>query len=115
MAAITVQEVDSTGIDLNFVAAAGGGDTFDNSAANTTFFIKNDDASQKTVTFQTDAVSDGDLAITDRAITVDAGDVTQVGPFNTNVYGDVDNIISVTYSDVTSVTVAASKPKVGFP
>lgn len=108
MAALTVQ---STGIGSNsltptFAAAAGGGDTFVNDGR-VLFYIKNGDASPMTVTFATPLALRGGIAIDDPQTTVPATSEEVIGPFDPTVFNQAAGTgVSVTYSAVTSVTVA---------
>lgn len=110
MATLTVNEITRAGIDaIPATAAAGGGDKFLNTGREC-FILKNADASGKTVTLVTAATADPDgLAITDKTVTVGAGNSTIIGPFPTGIYNDVDGYMNLTYSAVTSVTVKVFK------
>lgn len=109
MATLTVNASANTGIDLTSVAvsAAGGGDQFANSGQEQ-FFIKNGDASPHTVTFATPLTVDGQ-AVADRTVTVPAGHSMLIGPFRPAYYNDTNGNVQVSYSAVTSVTVAVVK------
>lgn len=107
MATLTVQEASSAGIAMSFVAAAGGGDEYDNTGAEV-LFVQNADASSKTVTCATQQTVDG-LAVDDRDVVVAAGAIQAIGPLPTSAYNDGSNRVQVTYSDVTSVTVCVVK------
>ena len=103
MAALATQIVDRDGLPITFSAAAGGGD----SAVchrQSMLLVRNGDASSKDVTLATPGTVDG-LAVADRTISVAAG-VTTANPLDPDVYGDADGTVAITYSAVTSVTVA---------
>lgn len=92
----------------SLVAAAGGGDTFANDGQ-TFFIVKNGDASDHTVTFAQQLAQDG-VTPTNPARNVTAGHTCIFGPFPTGIYNGSDNLgVHVSYSAVTSVTVAAVK------
>lgn len=106
MATLTVQTTPITGAaDLTMASAAGGGDEFVNDGK-TFFVINNGGGAQITVTFATPQTVEG-LAVADGALTVDAGEIGMAGPFPTRTFNDSDGKAQITYSAVTSVTVAA--------
>lgn len=101
MAALTLQQIPVTGLDIGtLAAAAGGGDTVQCTAHETAgwdanpavFIFRNGDAASKTVTIGTAA-----------PVTVAAGAIG-IFPLKTG-YGGAN--IAVTYSAVTSCTVGA--------
>ncbi len=106
MADLTVQAVTIDGILPTYGAAAGGGDTFDNDGK-TLFHVKNADASPITVTID-DTISTGPAGAkafdADVEVTVGATSEQLIGPFPTKRFG---RSAAVTYSAVTTVTVAA--------
>ena len=103
MAALATQSVESTGSTITFASAAGGGDTCA-AGDDKLLFVRNADASDKTVTLTTPGTVDG-LAIADRAITVTAG-TTKAVRLLKSLYGNADGQVAIAYSAVTSVTVA---------
>lgn len=104
MALLSTQQMTSGGAAITLAAAAGGGDTADISNGRTFLWLKNGGGSSITVTLVTPGTVDGDLAIADRAVTVANGTEKLIGPLNPAAYGQV---VSITYSGVTTVTVAA--------
>lgn len=104
MALLTTQQMSSAGVAITLAAAAGGGDTADISSGHTFLWVKNGGGGSITVTLTTPGTVDGDLAVSDRTVTVANGAERMIGPLNPSVYGGV---VSVGYSGVTSVTVAA--------
>jgi hypothetical protein len=109
MATLTVLQSrrSSNGQDLVGVAAAGGGDVFPNTGKEIVV-IKNGGGSPVTLTAVTQATLDG-LAVTDLTASIGAGETRAVGPFPAGVYsigGVAGGNVSLTYSGVTSVTVA---------
>jgi hypothetical protein len=107
MAVLTVQTIVKAGITPSYVAAAGGGDTFVNDGE-TFFHVKNGDASSITVTFDAVGKLEG-FAIADLAVTVAATSEEMVGPFPRGIFNSGATGVGVSYSAVTSVTVAAIK------
>lgn len=114
MAAITVQTVNKSGVAANLVAASGGGDTFINDASELTLLmVRNGGGSSITVTIDVVptnvSTSFGSLSVSDTAVAVAAGATAVIGPFRQALYNNGSGLVSVTYSGVTSVTVAALK------
>ncbi|WP_151898275.1 MULTISPECIES: hypothetical protein [unclassified Streptomyces] len=106
MATLTVQTIGAGGLSPTYAAADVAGDKL--KPGRTTFLhVINADASPITVTIATPGTVSG-LAIADRAVTVDASD-EQMIPIPADLYGDPadSGLASVSYSSVTSVTVAA--------
>lgn len=112
MAALSIQQIGEAGLDPQFSAAAAGGDTFANDTLERTFlFVKNGGAGAITVTgtaqkTQAGVRGFGALPRNDIAVSVPAGQDRLIGPF-TDAFSDAAGNVSVTYSGVTSVTVAA--------
>jgi hypothetical protein len=108
MATLTVYEADLDGVVAAYVAAAGGGDTFANDG-NTALHIKNADASPTTVTVTAiSACNQGTLH--DSVTVVAAGDEAFIGVFDKKRFNTVSTgAASVSYSNTTSITVAAIK------
>lgn len=101
MATLAKQQILGTGTVLSYVAASGGGDSFPNSG-NDILHVKNGDSGSHTVTINSirpcDQGFDHDLVVV-----VAAGAEAEIGPFTVARFG---RAVSVTYSAVTSVTVA---------
>ena len=109
MAILTVQRPTAAGATITLVAAAGGGDSFANDGR-TSFRISNADASPMTVTFDSPNTCDftiGANAAHDIAVTVPNGQSREIGPFSQLRFNDTNGRVQVTYSSVTSLTVAA--------
>ncbi|MFJ2002178.1 hypothetical protein [Streptomyces chartreusis] len=85
------------------VAAAGGGDTAP-VGPNRFLYVNNGDASSKTVTVATPGTVKG-LAVAEATLVVAAGD-HGILPLNDDVYRGPTGRAAITYSAVTSVTVA---------
>jgi hypothetical protein len=107
MADINTQTIAHAGTDVTFAAATGGGDHI-GTGPGVLFLVKNGGGSAITVTLATPNNIDG-LAIADRTVSVGAG-VTTAIPIATDLYSDpADAQCHVTYSGVTSVTIAVVK------
>ena len=106
MAAITVEKIVVGGTQPTFVAAVGP-DTFPNDGAKTMLTVDNGGGGAITVTFDgtgtgpTDAVAFDD----DVATSVGAAEQWTFGPFPKSRF---TSVVTVTYSGVSSVTVAAT-------
>lgn len=115
MAALTVQSFDIDGAAITTTSAAGGGDTFVNDASERTFFrITNGGGSSITVTFTSqvtsaDTIGLGKVALSNLAVSVAAGVTKYIGPFSGRRFNNASGAVAVSYSGVTSVTVAAVK------
>jgi hypothetical protein len=105
MAVLAVQDVVSTGLNPTFGSAAGGGDSFPNDGQ-TMFRVKNGSAGSINVTF--DSARECSYGF-DHNIVADvaAGADMTFGPFPRMRFNDANERVVVSYSAVTSVTVAA--------
>lgn len=106
MATLTTQNISTTGLVPTYAAAAGGGDAM---VADSTSFlhVKNGSGGSITVTLVTPATVDTNLAVGDRAVVVTAG-TDQMIAVPDSLYRDpTTGLASITYSGVTSLTVAA--------
>lgn len=110
MAVLTVQLTSRSGLNLTdaLAAAAGGGDSWVNTGSEL-LVIVNGGASEITATFPYAATTDGQ-AITSKTVAVPAGETVIVGPFPQPLFNDASQRASVTYSGVTSVSVAVVRP-----
>lgn len=109
MAALTVQQSKraGNGIDLAGVAANVGGDTFPTTGREV-LVIKNGGVGSVTLTVATPSTVDG-LPVGDLTAAIGAGETRMIGPFPPGVYaadGQPGNNVALSYSGVTSVTVA---------
>lgn len=104
MAALSTQTSARGGTAITAASAAGGGDSFANSGKEM-IWIKNGDSSSMTLTIATNATTDG-LTVPNRTVAVAAGATKLIGPFPTPIYNDVNGNVQLTYSAVTSLTVA---------
>jgi hypothetical protein len=107
LAVLTVQEVSLTGLSLAFAAAAAGGDEFANTGREY-LHVKNASAGDVTVTF--DSVAPCNQGYDHNvAVVVPAGGERIIGKFEPGRFNNSNNRVAVSYSGVTSVTVAAVK------
>ena len=102
MADLTVYDIDHTGVDPTYVAAAGGGDTFDNDG-HTFFHAFNGSGGGIDITIDSPVDCNQGFAH-DVVVTVPAGEDRMIGRFPV---GRFHSSCSGTYSGVTSLTVAA--------
>lgn len=107
MAAIAHQQIQITGTEVTFQAAAGGGDTVQ-PGDNVFLRVRNADASDKTVTIVVPGTQHGQNN-PDVAVVVTAAEQRDIGPLTRDLADPSDGLIHVTYSAVTSVTVAACR------
>lgn len=105
MATLNIYRVDLDGGKPTFVPASAGGDDFANSGK-TFLIVKNGGAGAVTVMINSQAPCsygfDHDIQVS-----VAAGDESWIGPFSKARFNNQDGKVQVTYSGVTSVTVAA--------
>ena len=106
MATLTVYDRDAS---LVFVDAASGGDEFANDEK-TELHVYNGSASAVTVTVvATRRCSNGFLE--DHVDVVPSGEWWRMGPFLHSRFGNGQRLVSITYSAVTSVTVAVQRQR----
>lgn len=104
MALLPTQVVAPVGTALTFANASAGGDTCV-TGSDVKLHIKNGSGASITVTLATPGKIDGNLDITDRAVTVAAGAETVVPV--TDLFRDpATGLASITYSASASVTLA---------
>ena len=104
--ALTVQEIIRSGLTPSFASAGSAGNTFPNDG-HTFVEIKNTSGSASVASVDIPGTVDGQ-AVTDLAVSVPAttGD-KMFGPFPPNIYNQSDGTVSLTFSHVTSLTIAA--------
>lgn len=105
MAELTVQSVDLSGLTPTFSACDSAGDTFKNKIGRAVLYFKNGDTADKTVTV-TSLKECSQGYIHNVVVTVPTGGELVVGPFNVVRFNDTSQEVSITYDDVTSLTVA---------
>ncbi len=108
MATLTVQQTDLDGTVPSYVAAIGGGDEFLNDGR-TMLHLKNGSGSPITVTVNS-LVACNQGSDHDSITSVGAGAEAMIGPFNETRFNDSSTgRAAITYSGVTSLTIAAIK------
>ena len=105
MADLTVQVISLSGIVPSFAAAAVGGDAFLNSGREY-FHVKNGSAASINATLNSVAACNQGFDH-DAVVAVAAGAEKLIGPFPKARFNDAAEKVQVTYSGVTTVTVAA--------
>jgi hypothetical protein len=108
MAVLSVQVPTTAGPTFTAAAAAVGGDSFVNTGVEF-FYVKNGSGGALTVTFDSPGTCSFGLAASashDLAVSVGAGVEKIIGPFPRDRFSDANGSVQVTYSGVTSLTVA---------
>jgi len=105
MAVLTLQKVSHAGLNPSYVAAEAAGDEFE-AGGNRFIHVKNGGASQITVTVKSQKACDQGFTH-DLTVDVPAGEERLIGSFDPARFANSAGRVQVTYSDVTSVTVAA--------
>lgn len=114
--ALTLQTTARTGLNTSYTAATADGEGFDNTSERVMLHVKNGGAGATVVTIATPGTVDG-LAITDRTVSVPAGEERMIGPFKKEQYNQDDSggdtglseAVFVNTDVQTSVTLAAIK------
>ena len=112
MAELTVQQISEAGGAATYVAAtAGDGDTADNNG-NMFLHIKNGGGGSITVTItalttSVDSGLYGDLTKANATVAIAGGTEAFIGGFAPAAFNDGDGEVAITYSGVTSLTIAA--------
>lgn len=115
MAALTIQSIGEAGLEATYAAASGGGDTIADDGTQRTFLhVRNGGVSDVTVTITAQNTSRsvpgmGTMTKSNIAVVVTAGEERFIGPFAPDAYKNASGNVEVSYSGVTSVTVAALK------
>lgn len=105
MATLSIQKPTLAGLAPTYAAAAGGGDQFPNDGA-TILHVKNGSGGALTVTVDSKTPSNYGTDV-DVTVSVPAAGERMIGPFPKARFDDVNGNVQVTYSGVTSLTVAA--------
>lgn len=116
MATLTRQTIVEAGLTPTFASCAGGGDVVDNSDGKTFLYVKNGSGGSLTVTIAAasgaSSISDpkyGTLSKSAVAKAVGAGADAIIGPFKKQGFNNSSEQLAITYSGVTSLTIAALK------
>lgn len=105
MATLTTQRITRVGLPITYAAAAAGGDKF--VPGDKVFLhVKNGGASSVNVTVATTGKVRGDLALANVVVAIPAAGENVVGPFGRGEFQNAVGLVDVTYSAVTSVSVA---------
>lgn len=107
MAALSTQTVANVGTELQFSPASPGGDTCP-TGSDVKLLVNNASGAPITVTLVTPGTVDGNLAITDRTVTVNAGKVEAI-PVTDLYRNPSTGLASLTYSATATVTVAVMR------
>ena len=106
MATLATQNVVSAGLAPTYAAASAGGDKV-SPGATTFVHVKNASAGALTVTLVTAATFNG-YAVADLAVSIPAAGERMIGPLTADVFrNSADGLVDVTYSGVTSLTIAS--------
>jgi hypothetical protein len=105
MAILTPLVPSATGTTYTTSAASAGGDKV--SPVNCSVIVTNGSASSITLTVDVPGNDQFGLARPDIAITIAAGTSKLVGPFPLSIANPADGYVNLSYSAVTSVTIAA--------
>jgi len=108
MAALTPVAPARVPAELEAIAAAAEGDEFANTGKEL-LLIENGAGSPVTLTIETIVTVDGE-AVADKDVIIPAGERHIIGPFPTTYYNDGDDLVQLTYTSETDVTVAVIKP-----
>lgn len=107
MATLTTQQITQAGIAVSYTAAAGGGDVF-SPGDHTVLRVKNGGGSSITATVNSVQLCNQG-ADHDLAVVVAAGAEEVIGPLPAARFANTsDGLVHVTYSGVTTVTVAVT-------
>lgn len=113
MATLTVQNVSLDGLAFTTASAGASGDVFNNPNDERTFFyVSNGSGGSINVTFTAQGTSVnasgyGTVDISDTVVAIANGAAEMVGPFPSSRFNNSSGNVAVSYSDNTSVTVAA--------
>jgi len=105
MALLSIQQISPAGVVPATVSAAGGGDTFVNNGKT---FLKIVNGSGSPITVTVNSLVNCNQGFDHNvAVAVGAGETQYIGPFSVDRFNSAAGIASVTYSGVSSLTVAA--------
>ncbi|MCK5643458.1 MAG: hypothetical protein KAJ19_21790 [Gammaproteobacteria bacterium] len=113
MATLTAQEIVEAGLEATYDAATGGGDDFLNSGREM-IHVKNGSGSEITVTVTAQKTTlakggYGTLTKSNSVVAITAAEDRFIGPFPITAFNDPNGKAQITYSDVTSLTLAVIK------
>ena len=105
MATLVVQVLDLTPKEVTFAACTASGDEFVNNG-HIQLRFKNADTSDKTVTINSQKACNQGFD-RDLSLTITAGKTKEINILDTYRFNDANGKVQITYSDVTSLSVAA--------
>lgn len=107
MATLSTQTIKRAGLKPSYASASGGGDKF-HPGGRTFLHVKNGSGGSITVTAVTPKQVDGE-EIADRAVAIPAGEEKMIGPLPASLFANPSDsgLGAITYSGVTSLTIAA--------
>jgi hypothetical protein len=109
MAVLSVETATVSGLEATDNAANAGGDSFANDG-NTFLNVKNGSGGDITVTVNSQVTNPcPGQAAADIAVVITAGEERIIGPFNQQAFNNANGQVELTYSGVTSLTVAVIK------
>ncbi len=108
MAALPVQTMTQAGVVPTFNTAAGGGDTFAGTGQESVHIINGSGGSINVTFVAQNACSHG--TVHDRVVAVAAGAQKVVTGLSKGQFNDASGNVNITYSGVTSLTVAVYRP-----
>lgn len=103
--AVAPQDVNRNGLTPTYGAANAGGNTVPNNGQ-VLLHVKNGSGASINVTIATSVAMDG-LELPDRVVAVPANSEKIIGPFPPKTYNTASGELLVTFSSVTTVTIAA--------
>lgn len=106
MAALSKQSIRRTGTNPSYSACSAGGDSVVPSDR-TFLHVKNASAGSLTVTVVATKVPATDMTVTNLSVAVPAGGERMIGPITAPEFVDATGNAQITYSGVTSLTIAA--------
>lgn len=112
MATLTRQKIVIGGLAHTTASAASGGDVVDNSDGKTFLLVTNGSGASINVTVTAqdtslDTATHGTVTISDNVVAVAAGVTKLIGPFKKLAWNNSSKQLAISYSAVTTVTVAA--------
>lgn len=111
MTTLTRQDLADAGLLASYASCAGGGDAVDNDGK-TFLHVKNGSVGSITVTVTAQVPTKltdgfGTLTRSNIAVAIGAGAEKFLGPFPVRAFNDANGRLAITYSGVTSLTIAA--------
>lgn len=105
MATLITQSVTRAGVVPTYGACAAGGDRF-TPDKDTFLHVKNGSAGALTVTVAATAVPAANVTTTVAAVSIPANSEKMLGPYPSELFAASDGLADITYSGVTTLTIA---------